>query len=333
MAARRTFQLFRLRCHGLLQYLPSRVGRLPSEAKAVGWGVRDAACRSSRAPSHHYAVASVYHHASDALALVHQVEPLIDVRKPHGVRDHGVDLDLALHVPVDNFRHIGATAGAAEGGALPDPAGDELERTGCYFRTRRRHADNDGLAPAAMAGLERLAHHRDVAGAVEAVVGAPDLVGAPLCHVDEMRDQVAPDLLRIDEMRHAEPLAPLLLGVVDVDPDDHVRPGEAQPLDDVETDAAEPEYHSLRARLDLGGVEHRADAGGDAAADVAHLVEWSVLANSGNRDFRQHREIRERGGTHVVVQLLAVEREAGGAVRHDPLTLRRTDGRAQVGLA
>src|SRR3974377_345959 len=46
-------------------------------------------------------------------------------------------------------------------------------------------------APAAMAGLERLAHHRDVAGAVEGVVGAPDLIGAPLCHVDEMCDQVA----------------------------------------------------------------------------------------------------------------------------------------------
>jgi hypothetical protein len=34
------------------------------------------------------------------------------------------------------------------------------------------HADDDRLAPAAMAALQRLAHDRDVADALEAVVGA-----------------------------------------------------------------------------------------------------------------------------------------------------------------
>src|SRR5262249_9335381 len=43
---------------------------------------------------------SIHDDAPDALALVHQVEPLVDVRQPHGVRDHRIDLDLALHVPV-----------------------------------------------------------------------------------------------------------------------------------------------------------------------------------------------------------------------------------------
>src|SRR3981081_3648201 len=45
--------------------------------------------------------------------------------------------------------------------------------------------------------LQRLARPGDVAGAVEGVAGAADLVGAALGHVDEMRDQVAADLLRI----------------------------------------------------------------------------------------------------------------------------------------
>src|SRR5262249_56518285 len=76
-----------------------------------------------------------------------------------------------------------------------------------------------------------------------------------------------------------------------------------------------------------------ADAGGDAAADVADLVERGVLANLGDRDLRQHGEIRECGRAHVMVQLLAFEREARGAIRHDALTLRRTDGGAQIGLA
>jgi hypothetical protein len=44
------------------------------------------------------------------------------------VRDQVVDVDLAVHVPVDDLRHVGAAARAAEGRALPHAAGDELER-------------------------------------------------------------------------------------------------------------------------------------------------------------------------------------------------------------
>jgi NitT/TauT family transport system permease protein len=168
-------------------------------------------------------------------------------------------------------------------------------------------ADDDGLAPTAMTSLQRLAHHRDVARTVEGIVGAADLVSAALRHVDEIRDEIAADLFRIDEMRHAEALTPLFFAVVDVDADDHVGAGKPQALDDVEADAAEPEHDALRARLHLGGIEDSADTGGDAAADVADLVERSVLANFGDGDLGQHREIRKRGRAHVMVQLLAIE--------------------------
>src|SRR5262252_8659983 len=276
---------------------------------------------------------SIHDDAPDALALVHQLESLVDVGQRHGVRDHRIDLDLALHVPVDDFRHVGAPARAAEGRALPDTPGDQLERTRRDLRAGRRDTDDDGLAPAAMAGFERLTHDGDVAGAVEGIVGAADLVGAALGHVDEVRDQIATNLFRIDEVGHAEALAPLLLGVVEVDADDHVGAGEPQPLDDVEADAAEPEHDALRAWFHLGGIENGADAGGDAAADVTNLVERSVLANLGDRDLGQHGEIRERGGAHVMVQLFAPEREPRRPVGHDALPLGRADGRAQIGLA
>jgi hypothetical protein len=39
---------------------------------------------------------------------VHQVEALVDVLERHGVGDHRVDLDLAVHVPVDDLRHVRA---------------------------------------------------------------------------------------------------------------------------------------------------------------------------------------------------------------------------------
>src|SRR5262245_64534106 len=50
---------------------------------------------------------SVYNDAPDAFAFVHQVESFVDVRQRHGVGDHRIDLDLALHVAVDDFRPVG----------------------------------------------------------------------------------------------------------------------------------------------------------------------------------------------------------------------------------
>ena len=107
----------------------------------------------------------------------------------------------------------------------------------------------------------------------------------------------------------------------------------ARALHHVEPDAAEAEHHHVGARLDLGGVDHRADAGGHAAADVADLVERRVLADLRHRDLGQHGVVGERRAAHVVVDLLSAQREAAGAVRHEALALRGADRGAQVRLA
>src|SRR5882672_2271092 len=62
---------------------------------------------------------------TDRLAFVHQIKTLVDLLQLEDMGNHRVDLDLSVHVPVDDLRHIGAAAGAAERGALPDPAGDQ----------------------------------------------------------------------------------------------------------------------------------------------------------------------------------------------------------------
>src|SRR5689334_5021629 len=113
---------------------------------------------------------------------MHQVEALVDVLQLEDVSDHRVDLNLLVHVPIDDFRHVGAPSGAAEGGALPDAAGDKLERPGGDLLAGFGDADHDGYAPAAVTRLQGLAHHGGVAGAVESVVGAAVGEG------DEMRD-------------------------------------------------------------------------------------------------------------------------------------------------
>ena len=135
-------------------------------------------------------------------------------------------------------------------------------------------------------------------------------------------------------MGHAEALGHLLLVVVQVHADDHVRAGQPQALDHVQANAAQAEHDRLGADLDLGGVDHRADSGGHAAADIADLVKGRVLADLGHRDFRQHRVVGKRRAAHVVADHRAVGHgKARGAVRHQALALGGADAGAQVGLA
>ena len=94
-----------------------------------------------------------------------------------------------------------------------------------------------------------------------------------------------------------------------------------------------PKTTTLSPGLDLGGVDHRADARGHAAADVAAGLERRVLADLRHRDLGQHGEVREGRAAHVVEDRLALVAEAAGAVGHQPLALRRADRGAQVGLA
>ena len=250
-----------------------------------------------------------------------------------GVGDHRIDFDLSLHVPIDDFRYVGTAARAAESGAAPDPAGDELKRPRRDFLTGTGNADNNALAPAAVAAFQRRAHQVDVADALECVIGAPDLVGAALGHVDEVRHEVAADVFRIDEVRHAEALTPGLFIGISVDADYHVGADEAQALDHIEPDAAEAEDNALGAGLDLGGVDDGADARGDAAADVADLIERRVLADFRHRDLGQHGEIRECRTAHIVMHFLAADGEARRAVGHDALALGGADSGTEIGFA
>src|SRR5260370_26918287 len=48
------------------------------------------------------------------------------------------------------------------GGALPDPAGDQLERTGRDLLTGPGDTDDDADAPPAVAAFERLPHGSDI---------------------------------------------------------------------------------------------------------------------------------------------------------------------------
>src|SRR5580693_7920060 len=110
-------------------------------------------------------MSSVGDDAADRLARMHQIKTLVDLVERELVGDQIVDVDFAFHVPVDDFGHVGAAPRAAEGGSLPDAAGDQLERPRRDFLAGPSDTDNDTDAPAAMGAFERLAHDIDVADA------------------------------------------------------------------------------------------------------------------------------------------------------------------------
>ena len=95
-------------------------------------------------------------------------------------------------------------------------------------------------------------------------------------------------------MRQPELACERLPRRIDVDTDYQVGTGHPRALDDIQSNAAESEHDDVRARLDLRRIDHGADAGRDAAADIADLVERGVLADFRDGDLRQHRKIRKR---------------------------------------
>src|ERR1700689_5112330 len=88
---------------------------------------------------------SKFNHCAYGLALMHQVESLVDAMQWQGMGDQWIDRDLALHVPIHDLGYLGPATHSAKGGALPDPAGNELEGPGLYFLSCPRNSDDDAL--------------------------------------------------------------------------------------------------------------------------------------------------------------------------------------------
>src|SRR5437867_3520257 len=124
--------------------------------------------------------------------------------------------------------------------------------------------------------------------------------------------------------RHAELLR------VRVDADDATGAGHDRALDHREADAAEPEDGDRRAGMDPGGVQHSADAGRDAAAEEAHLVERRVGADLRERDLGDDGPFGEGRGPHVMMQHAPTVREPARAVGHETLPLGGEQRAAQV---
>jgi hypothetical protein len=159
-------------------------------------------------------------------------------------------------------------------------------------------------------------------GVVDPAVGQVD---------DGLHDVV--DLGRIQRVGRPELPGELELRRIGVDGDDALGTRYGGALDDGEADATHAEDRDARTRLDLRGIEHRADAGRDRAAEQAHLVQRCVRADPGQGDLGQDGVLGERRRSHVVVDAASPVRDPARSIGHEPLALLLAQGDAQVRLA
>src|SRR5262249_60727550 len=108
-----------------------------------------------------------------------------------------------------------------------------LKRTRRSALPSRGDRENSGMSPAAMTGFEGRWHQIDAADACNSVIGAANRIGAAFRHVDEVSNEIAAEFGWVDEMRHAEALAPGLLIWIHIDADNHTGADQTQTLDDV----------------------------------------------------------------------------------------------------
>jgi hypothetical protein len=190
------------------------------------------------------------------------------------------------------------------------------------------NTNDDALAPALVAGLERSPHDIDVARAVKGVVAAA--VG----HLNQLLDNgLVLEVVGVDKVRRAKLGRPLLLGGVDVDDDNLGRLVDDGALDDGQADAAGTKDGDGRALLDVGGDARGAVAGGDAAAQQAGSVHGRLGLDGDDGNVGDDGVLGKGRRAHKVQQVLALALEARGAVGHDTLALGRADLAAQVRLA
>lgn len=189
--------------------------------------------------------------------------------------------------------------------------------------------NNDALAPALVAGLERCAHDANVARAVKGVVAAT------IRHLNQLVDNglVLLKIIGVDEISRAKLLGPLLLGGVDVDDDNLGSLVDDSTLNDRKTDAASAKDGNVGALFDIGRHARGTVARGDAAAEQARAVHGRVGLHGDDGNVGEHSVLREGRGSHKVQHILALALEAGGAVGHYALALGGANLTAQVRLA
>ena len=83
------------------------------------------------------------YHRTYAFAIVHQVKSPVDIFETHGMGDHIVDIDFAIHVIIHVAWKFATATNATKGSATPDSTRDQLKWPRTDFLAGSCHTDDD----------------------------------------------------------------------------------------------------------------------------------------------------------------------------------------------
>ena len=181
--------------------------------------------------------------------------------------DEVIDIDLPVHVPVDNLGNISAPLCPAKSRPFPNTSSYQLKRARRNLFTGTGNANDNTLPPAFVAALERLAHYLYLTDALKTVVRtAPG-------KIHEIWYKISFYLPRIHKVRHSELLCERLLFRIYVNSDDAIRPDHSAPLNHIKANTPKSKNDNVRTGLNLCRIDNCADSRGDSASNIADLVE------------------------------------------------------------
>lgn len=80
---------------------------------------------------------------ANRFTLVHEVKRVVDIIQRHGVRNQVINIDFALHVPIDYLRNIGSSFSSPKRRTSPHSTGDQLEWACTDFFTSPSDTNDD----------------------------------------------------------------------------------------------------------------------------------------------------------------------------------------------
>src|SRR5262245_22115360 len=261
--------------------------------------------------------------AAAQLACRERAEGLVGFVETIAMRDELVDAEAAREVQLDEARQVIARArapiAAAADRALARDDRADVERHGS---ARGGNAD-EHAGPTRAERVGRLGHracvpHRD----------KREVHSAPCDRLHGGHGILAGGVHAMGRSQRPRMIEARRLHV---DGDDRMRGDHVTALHDVETDAARPEHGHARPRGHRRGVDHRAHARHHRAADQGRAIEGHAFVDGDGAGFRHHRARGVGSDVAVVIDALAAERHARGAVGEDAAP--RLAALAEVGAA
>src|SRR6202034_3781384 len=155
-------------------------------------------------------------------------------------------VDLAGHHPSDQGGNVVASLQAAKRGPTHAPPGDQVARDDVERLATAGDTSDGAQSPTHARGLDRLAHHVDVAGGLERVV-RPEAAR----HPEDLITRVSATYHRVGSAWAACQVEPLQR---EVDADDPLGSLQAAARDCTETDHPRAEHYAGRAGTHLRGA-------------------------------------------------------------------------------